>query len=244
MTTPLTVSGNPPAPRQMRLRYTSWIAERCRDDPGMRRQLAGGLRMPLDHKRVQPMHRYVTRWLPKGASDEEQRAYYTVAALIAAQPRIRRGTDEESVPAADSGSQDPDQHADADGAAALSTAPAKSAPYGQSLGSAFAHAAIDAPARERLMRTETAERTLHLLTRQSTNGLHRHLPAAVLYLRDLDVPVDWAQLLQDLIRWPTQSGRISRRWLQDFHRLRTKEEERLSEEKDQQQIPDPGDTED
>ncbi|UWM49672.1 type I-E CRISPR-associated protein Cse2/CasB [Streptomyces carpaticus] len=243
MTTPPTVSDSPPARHQMPLRYTSWIAEKCREDPGVRKQLAGGLRLPLDHKRVQPMHRYVTRWLPKGASDEEQRAYYTVAALIAAQPRIRRGADEEPVPAADSESQDPDQHADADEAAAPSTAPAKSALYGQSLGTAFAHAAIDAPSRERVMRTETAERTLHLLTRQSTNGLHRHLPAAVLYLRDLDVPVDWAQLLQDLIRWPTWSGRISRRWLQDFHRLRTKEEERLSEEKDQQQVLDPSDTE-
>jgi CRISPR system Cascade subunit CasB len=69
------------------------------------------------------------------------------------------------------------------------------------------------------MRLSTAESRLNLLTRQSVNGLHRHLPATIGYLRGLDVPVDWARLLNDLIGWPTRSGRISRRWLQDFYWL-------------------------
>lgn len=72
------------------------------------------------------------------------------------------------------------------------------------------------------MRAGTAESRLNLLTRQSVNGLHRHLPASVGYLRSLGVDVDWARLLDDLGNWRKQSGRISRIWLQDFYRVRNK----------------------
>lgn len=72
------------------------------------------------------------------------------------------------------------------------------------------------------MRESTAESRLNLLTRQSLNGLHRHLPAAVGYLRQVGVPIDWAQLLSDLAAWPTHSKTISRRWLQHYYIQRTR----------------------
>ena len=90
------------------------------------------------------------------------------------------------------------------------------------------------------MRDSTAESRLNLLTRQSATGLHRHLPASVRYLRDLDVPVDWAQLLEDLIAWPVHSGRISRRWLQDYYRLRDKAEREKTATADHQENDDLG----
>ncbi|MER5489387.1 type I-E CRISPR-associated protein Cse2/CasB, partial [Streptomyces sp. NPDC002812] len=70
------------------------------------------------------------------------------------------------------------------------------------------------------MRESAAEDRLNLLTRQSINGLHRHLPAAVRQLCGKKCPPDWAQLLVDLRAWPRDRGRIGRRWLQDFYRAR------------------------
>ncbi|CAM5605669.1 hypothetical protein SALBM135S_07188 [Streptomyces alboniger] len=53
----------------------------------------------------------------------------------------------------------------------------------------------------------------------SLRGIHLHLPAAVKQVRTTGVSIDWGQLLADLVDWPYQSGRISRRWLQDFYRI-------------------------
>ncbi|BAJ32231.1 MULTISPECIES: type I-E CRISPR-associated protein Cse2/CasB [Kitasatospora] len=70
------------------------------------------------------------------------------------------------------------------------------------------------------MRESSAETRLNLLSRQSVDGLHRHLPGAVRQLREAGAPVDWAQLLVDLARWRRYGGEIKRRWLQDFYRER------------------------
>lgn len=191
--------------RRRLVAYTRWIEELCRDDPGARTALRSGLRRGLDD--VPRMHRFVAPWLPGNGQvpDAEQRAYYAVAAMIAAQPRgSYTAPDNERTPDLDAT------------AAAEVTTPR----YGMSLGLAFASAVAESPGREREMRESTAESRLNLLTRQSINGLYRHLPAAVGYLRDVGVPVDWAQLLSDLVAWPTHSGKISRRWLQDYYRLR------------------------
>ncbi|MGW7045128.1 type I-E CRISPR-associated protein Cse2/CasB [Streptomyces avermitilis] len=135
----------------------------------------------------------------------EQQAYYAVAAMIAAQPRTTHTSPEAALEAA---------------GASQSPQPAPAPRYGTSLGLAFALAVTASPGREREMRESTAESRLNLLTRQSANGLHRHLPAAVGYLREVGVPIDWAQLVADLIAWSLHSGRISRRWLQDYYRQR------------------------
>ncbi|WP_433888464.1 type I-E CRISPR-associated protein Cse2/CasB [Streptomyces sp. CA-111067] len=206
-------------------RYIRRIEDLCRTDPGARIALRKGLRRGLDDvAHTRGMHRLITPWLPQGTEtvETEQRAYFTVAALIAAQPR-------HSFTAAET-EDDADQAGDGESvpvAAATDTTapvpPAEAGPArrprrsGSSLGIAFASAVVLSPGREREMRLSTAESRLNLLTRQSLDGLHRHLPASVGYLRNLDVPVDWARLLADLIAWPTRSGQISRRWLQDFY---------------------------
>ncbi|MER6548636.1 type I-E CRISPR-associated protein Cse2/CasB [Streptomyces sp. NPDC001250] len=202
-----TVTDDPAITRRRRLvDYTREIEKLCRDDPGARIALRSGLRRGMDD--VPRMHRFVSPRLPhnRRAPESEQRAYYAVAAMIAAQPRSTFTV------------HDAEQQLDE---APQAGDPTPAVRYGTSLGLAFALAVTESPGREREMRESTAESRLNLLTRQSLNGLHRHLPAAVGYLRDVDVPIDWAQLLADLIAWPAQSGRISRRWLQDYYRQRT-----------------------
>lgn len=198
--------------------FTSWVAQVCLEDPGARSALRSGLRKDLDS--VQRMHRLVAPWLPEQRSQEVERAYYTVAAMIAAQPRSALKP---------AGNMDDDS---------VQQEPSRSTPrrFRTSLGASFAIAVTEGPGREKEMRAGTAEMRLNLLTRQSVNGLHRHLPASVGYLRSLGVEVDWAQLLEDLGNWRARSGRISRTWLQDFYRLRSKDSARQADEADEREV--------
>lgn len=197
------------ARRQRLVAYTRWIEELCRDDPGARTALRSGLRRGLDD--VPRMHRFVAPHLPRSGQvpESEQRAYYAVAAMIASQSRSSYAA--------------PDTDPDGDPKSKSAISEVAPVPrYGQSLGHAFALAVTESPLREREMRESTAESRLNLLTRQSLNGLHRHLPAAVGYLRQVGLPIDWAQLLSDLAAWPTHSKTISRRWLQHYYIQRTR----------------------
>ncbi|MEV6383079.1 type I-E CRISPR-associated protein Cse2/CasB [Streptomyces sp. NPDC051773] len=212
--------------------FTRWIEELCRDDPGARTALRSGLRRGLDD--VPRMHRYVSPWLPRNGQvpPSEQRAYYAVAAMIAAQPRTSYTTADtdagpDSAPVPDPGSRS---------GKSAAAEPVLAPRYGQSLGHTFALAVTDSPGRDREMRESTAESRLNLLTRQSLNGLHRHLPAAVGYLRETGVPVDWAQLLSDLVAWPAHSKTISRRWLQHYYIQRTRALREHAERTDQAEI--------
>ncbi|MFD8342323.1 type I-E CRISPR-associated protein Cse2/CasB [[Kitasatospora] papulosa] len=194
-------------PRAGRSRaFTNWIIQVSSEDPGARSALRSGLRKDLDS--VRRMHRLVAPWLPEPRSEDVERAYYTVAAMIAAQPRSALVVPQDAT-------FGPDRSGEP-----------VAAPHARrrraSLGTAFALAVAEGPGREKEMRAGAAESRLNLLTRQSVNGLHRHLPASVGYLRSLGVEVDWAQLLDDLSGWRRQSGRISRTWLQDFYRVRNK----------------------
>lgn len=227
MTTQTGADGRTSIRRQRLVAYTRWIEELCRDDPGARTALRSGLRRGLDD--VPRMHRFVAPWLPRNGqvSEAEQRAYYAVAALIAAQPRTSYAVPDTD-PAADPGS--------------VASGAAPSPRYGASLGYAFALAVTESPGREREMREATAESRLNLLTRQSLNGLHRHLPAAVGYLREVGVPIDWAQLLSDLLAWPTHAGTISRRWLQHYYIQRTKALREHADRADQDEAVSPGTT--
>ncbi|MEC3994111.1 type I-E CRISPR-associated protein Cse2/CasB [Actinacidiphila sp. DG2A-62] len=236
MTTVTSAQDDPAVPRrEKRLAFVRYIENICRDDPGARAALRSGVRRGLDD--VPRMHRIVVPGLPsrgRGLSEHEQRAHYTVAAMLADQPRNRLtadggdGTGDDGAGAELASLASGDERAAADGTPPAEgdpvrqDSPHRPARYGTSLGASFAEAVTTSPGREREMRASAAEQRLNLLTRQSVNGLHRHLPAAVRYLLDVGVPVDLAQLLDDLIAWPVHSGRISRRWLQDFYRLRDK----------------------
>ncbi|MFH8473368.1 type I-E CRISPR-associated protein Cse2/CasB [Streptomyces sp. NPDC018000] len=200
--------------------YTYWVERVCREDAGARSALRSGLRKDLDSLRR--MHRLVAPWLPEPRSADVERAYYAVAAMIAAQPRS-------ALAAPDHTAADPVQPDEQE--PSPSTRRRRT-----SLGTAFAIAVTEGPGREKEMRAGTAESRLNLLTRQSVNGLHRHLPASVGYLRSLGVEVDWAQLLDDISHWRHRSGRISRTWLQDFYRLREKDAAQQADDADEKEL--------
>jgi CRISPR system Cascade subunit CasB len=180
-------------------RYVTHVQQRCENDPGVRSALRSGLRRRPEQ--APRMHAVVARWVGATANASEEWAYYAIAALIGDQPPAARGTRSENH---DERSVTPERRT--------------------SLGHALA--ALQSKARDGKTQPEhdrgrglsALEQRLHLLTRQGIDGLHRHLPAVVGRLRGSQVPVDWAQLLDDLARWPIDRDRIAKRWLQDFYR--------------------------
>ncbi|MEU8597287.1 type I-E CRISPR-associated protein Cse2/CasB [Streptomyces globisporus] len=190
------------------------IERLCRADPGARAALRAGLRRDLDHPRARPMHRLLTTRLPEGCDDRTAQAHYTVASLIAAQPRhaFTPGQEDDEDAATAQGEQALPENGEPDEV----TAPSEPTPYGSSFGATLGQAVM---AKGASMRMSAAENRINLLTRQSLRGIHLHLPAAVNQVRSAGAPIDWGQLLADLVNWPYQSGRISRRWLQDFYRI-------------------------
>lgn len=219
------------ARRQRRQKYVAWIERICAEDPGARAALRSGVGRGIN--KVPRMHRLVAPWLPSGCSPTEERAYYAVAAMIAAQPRnsFTRAAEED----ADGGAEPGSAH-DADSGQDGKKPSAPSERYGESLGTAFARAVTERSGGEKGMRASAAESRLNMLTRQSIDGVHRHLPSSVRYLRGLGVPVDWAQLLDDLTAWPVHSGRIARRWLQDYYRLCAKAQLEEADQADQEDL--------
>ncbi|QKW10948.1 type I-E CRISPR-associated protein Cse2/CasB [Streptomyces sp. NA04227] len=197
------------------------MSRRCQTDPGARSALRSGVGKDLDS--VPRMHQVIAHLVPTAANDSSQRAYYAVAAVIAEQARRQQAPQVEDTgsTAADDPTAEPGTEESAAGAVRPD--------YGTSLGAAFAAAVVAGPGRERQMRRGTAESRLNILCKQQITGLHRHLPASVRYLRSLNVPIDFARLLQDLVDWPRDSGRITRRWLQDFYRALQEEDRRRAD---------------
>ncbi|NKI41097.1 type I-E CRISPR-associated protein Cse2/CasB [Streptomyces sp. LD120] len=221
------------------------MSRRCESDPGARSALRSGVGKDLDA--VPRMHQVIAHLVPPAADDRAQRAYYAVAAMIAEQTRRKqRSSSEEETEDAEGTEEAEDAEGAEDGASG--GAPAGTAPgsedraatlrpdYGSSLGAAFAAAVDVASGRERQMRRGTAESRLNVLCKQQITGLHRHLPASVRYLRSLGVPVDFARLLQDLLDWPRDSGRITRYWLQDFYRELQKADRRRADSEDAEAV--------
>ncbi|MFF0435617.1 type I-E CRISPR-associated protein Cse2/CasB [Streptomyces sp. NPDC004327] len=210
-------------------KYVAWITDACRN-PGTRSALRAGLRRDLDH--VRPMHRIVAPWLPRHrpVPETEERAFYLIASMIADRPRHTFTAEDE--PAEEAVPTPP--AADGPGSApAGEDEDTWSERWGRSLGHCLAQAVVEGPGREREMRISNAEARLHLLTRQSAAGLHRHLPATVRHLRQTGIDVDWVRLMEDLIAWPAFSGRISRRWLQDYYRKTNEDQRDKSDQEDE-----------
>ncbi|MFA3842155.1 type I-E CRISPR-associated protein Cse2/CasB [Streptomyces aureus] len=197
--------------------FTARIERLCRTDPGARAALRAGLRRDLDHPRARAMHRLLTPLLPEERDDKTAQAHYTVASLIAAQPRHAFAPDQDNDEdtADEQGAVKKQVHQE-DGEPDEEAAPPDPTSYGSSFGATLGQAVI---AKGASMRMSAAESRINLLTRQSLRGIHLHLPAAVNQVRTTGTSIDWGQLLADLVDWPYQSGRISRRWLQDFYRI-------------------------
>ncbi|SOB88484.1 type I-E CRISPR-associated protein Cse2/CasB [Streptomyces sp. 1331.2] len=217
--------------------FTARIDQRSHDDPGVRAALRRGVGKDLDA--VPFMHRFVASWLTddQTRSRDIQRAFYTVASLIAAQRRdqyaaAKAATAKKEQQPKDEAEQPPTD-AQPEGTEATEPPTAKRVPP-RSLGHAFADGVLKGGQGGGL-REASAETRLNLLTRQSVDGLHRHLPGAVRQLRGCDVEIDWAQLLIDLCHWRRRSGTVKRIWLQDYHRTLQKDGERRARENDDDQ---------
>ncbi|SDD87783.1 type I-E CRISPR-associated protein Cse2/CasB [Glycomyces harbinensis] len=92
-----------------------------------------------------------------------------------------------------------------DAPAATGAVPAS---LGASLGVAVRHGA---------MKPDSAEATLHLLTRQQRATVARSLPALARQLQRADAAIDWARLVDDLAGWDRDRDRIATRWLEHFY---------------------------
>ncbi|MEU1495756.1 type I-E CRISPR-associated protein Cse2/CasB [Streptomyces sp. NPDC005776] len=196
--------------------FITRIERLCHTDPGARAALRAGLRRDLDHPRTRAMHRLLTPRLPEGCDDKTAQAHYTVAALIAAQPRHAFASDQEDDENAADEQGTVKKHVLQEDGPDEEAATPESTRYGPSFGASLGHAVM---AKGASMRMSAAESRINLLTRQSLRGIHLHLPGAVNQVRTTSATIDWGQLLADLVDWPYQSGRISRRWLQDFYRI-------------------------
>ncbi|MYY01691.1 type I-E CRISPR-associated protein Cse2/CasB [Streptomyces sp. SID4913] len=69
-----------------------------------------------------------------------------------------------------------------------------------------------------VMKPGTAESALHLMSRQSSDAVHRTLPALTRQLLSGGIAVDWAVLLKDLSWWTQDRDAIATRWLDQYFR--------------------------
>ncbi|RNL86731.1 type I-E CRISPR-associated protein Cse2/CasB [Halostreptopolyspora alba] len=184
-------------------------------DPGTRAMLRRGLGRPPEDIANFHAHAVVTRYLPERCDHATERAFYTVAALVAAQPRGAR--DQEAAEATSAESTD---EATAENAAAEST-PEPAAPEDTAEGTRRTFGQTLAWAVENgHLKGDMVRERLHLLARYRTDRLHRELPKLVAHLRADLVPIDWGYLLRDLALWDEERDQVAKRWVQQYHRTR------------------------
>ncbi|CAL9381657.1 hypothetical protein SUDANB121_01079 [Nocardiopsis dassonvillei] len=213
------------------------LGERVRDEPAVRAVLRRAVGKRVEDPGVLPVHTFVARYLNgplaylEGVSDSRwrppeqdvERAFYGVAAMIAAQPRQARerkaseedgGTGEdtaraqvpESAPGAEPDGSEVPQETAQKGPDPL----CRRANLGALLGRAVTEGRLNA---------DTTEARLHLLCRQSADSVHSHLPRLVLYARDKDVDIHWSRLVLDLSRWGGDRDTVAKEWVQSYHRV-------------------------
>ncbi|MCC3768635.1 type I-E CRISPR-associated protein Cse2/CasB [Streptomyces sp. UNOC14_S4] len=240
----------PLTPRHEKLKtYDTFVAcvrQAC-ERPGTQQALRAGLARPVDEVPARTHAALLRHGLVPDRSDTTvKRAYYAVAALIAARPRAERRADADARRAADAGDKGDKSGTGATGPGADPASPAEQSEsseaeaqaqqfsWGTSLGESLAQLTVR---RERATapgtggtqetsadtcksedRVSGVEQRLHLLVRQDIEGLHRMLPAVVRQLGSAGVPVDYGRLLRDLVRWPRRRDETVRRWLEDYYR--------------------------
>ncbi|MBD2895635.1 hypothetical protein amrb99_45740 [Actinomadura sp. RB99] len=206
------------------------VEDRIETSPGdraaLRRSLGRSPQDVLSHPAIAIVARHVpeplvptdkvrgTRGISLVEAESVERAFYAVAALIAAQPRQSPQDEAEQDDTEHDGSNEQEGESDVSGAAD-DAEERPEAPAQPSLGTTLA-LAVAAPRSP--LRHDTIEARLHLLCRQRLDGLHRQLPRLIAQLRVTRVPVDWPRLVVDLARWGTESDLVAKRWLQDYYR--------------------------
>ncbi|WP_239376424.1 type I-E CRISPR-associated protein Cse2/CasB [Frankia sp. Cj5] len=206
--------------------------------PADRSALRRSLGKPPTHPMVQPAHKLVApylRFLPdtderdigpieKIEIDAVERAFYAVAALIAAQPRTAR---DDHLAAAGADSDHEKHESTAEAVLASVGKPTAALPPGggqpapapwRSLGRCLADAINKIPVRDREDVYRRMEARLRLVCRQDVEGVHRQLPRLIRYLRAEQVDIDWTRLIVDLARWGGNADTIAKAWLQHYYR--------------------------
>jgi CRISPR system Cascade subunit CasB len=200
MTTSAQASAPSAEPTRASDRFVAYVHDRCASDNRIRADLRRGLGLPVE--RCNYLHRYLVPWTSAAGDDtsygkemhpDAKRAYYAVAALIAARPRTAR--DMPATGAAHGGGP---------------VAWRARANLGDALGQAV---------KQDVMKAGTAESTLHLMSRQSTDAIHPGLPALTRRLLNAGIPVDWAVLLEHLAWWNRDRDRIATAWFESYFRI-------------------------
>lgn len=168
--------------------------------------------------------------------DAVERAFYLVAGLIAAQSRGAReaflatlAASTASATASDTSmtieppptGTEPLTGADTAAGGDAASEPVVSLPARRrrrDLGRCLADAVNTEPAPSKDQLYRRLEAQLRLVCRQDLDGIHRHLPRLVRYLRGGGVELDWIQLTVDLARWGTDADTVARTWLNSFYR--------------------------
>jgi CRISPR system Cascade subunit CasB len=178
----------------------TYVHELCEDNR-CRAELRRGLGLPVE--RCNYLHRYLVPWTGADGTGkammhpDAKRAHYAVAALIAARPRTAR-----DMPAT--------RTTDGEQSIAWRARP--------NLGAALGRAVSKG-----VLKPTSAESRLHLMSRQSADGIHPGLPALTRQLLSDGIPVDWAVLLENLSWWNRDRDRIATAWLESFFRITTAE---------------------
>ena len=170
------------------------------DEPGPRAELRRAVGMEPGNARCWHAYRHVEPHLPGARDEATERAFLSVAALIAAQPPSARAQDRGRGP--DTDEPDPTR---------VPGEPAS--PFTGNLGVVLAHA-VD----RRVVGDTAAEGRLHLMCRQDVTGVHRQLPRLITQLRNSRVRIDWVQLVCDLSDWKRDHDSVVKNWLQGYHR--------------------------
>lgn len=87
-----------------------------------------------------------------------------------------------------------------------------------------------AQARGRLGDETAIDRRFTVLLAAHPEDLDFHLRQAVSFLKSKDVPVNWHQLLVDMVAWGHPEGYVQRRWARAFWGRRPQQEEEKEEE--------------
>ncbi|MFE6304642.1 type I-E CRISPR-associated protein Cse2/CasB [Nocardiopsis sp. NPDC057823] len=220
-------------------RMVKSLEERVRDEPAVRATLRRAAGRRVDDPAVLPVHTFVARYLNgplthlesdpnarrRTPEQDVERAFYGVAAMIAAQPRRARdrkaaegteGAEGAGEDARDTLPEEPGPSSSPDTGRAPGTGQKGADPLrrGSNLGAMIGRAVT-----EGRLNGETTEGRLHLLCRQSVDGVHSQLPRLVLHARDRDVDIDWGRLTLDLSRWGGDRDAVAKEWVQSYHRV-------------------------
>jgi CRISPR type I-E-associated protein CasB/Cse2 len=190
--------------------FVTYLTGLCATSTKAQADLRSGLGRPLESCAL--LHRYLVPRLPDvkrpGRYDDRRRAHYTVAALIGGRPRAARDAARAATKAAAA--------APADAVSAGASVPWWQRP---NLGASLAEAV-----NKKLIKPDTAEADLHLMTRQGSEALGKRLPSLTRHLLTGGVAIDWAVLLDDLAWWNEDRDRIATRWLEAYFRARSLED--------------------